>query len=334
MTEHLTEARRIRVSQAHETYQLQHTEAGLREAEIMVSRERDSYYEELVTQVQHSSLLPFHPTAVAVSTPAPGHATPASSSVLATATLPATTNPPIQYAPASATYPTQPVQQQQQPSPLQQQQTQPAMEQIHQHRSCKQQQLPGGSPLQTPGVGISQVPLTPASGSGDPWWARAATLPSVLGPAASAVPPGLGCSHVSTPSIGCNMASASVVQPNPIACPWVVPQMPMYPPGYPAPPSVPPTAHPSQGATPYGASPADDFGGRVKATPAKLPRLEMKATDASKITLQIQNWVVLCQHSINTWGQNPVLIWLHAVAHAEQSHARYCSLTPAQRAMT
>eukprot|EP00971_Amphidinium_carterae_P132043 2615517-Amphidinium_carterae.1 len=80
----------------------------------------------------------------------------------------------------------------------------------------------------------------------------------------------------------------------------------MYPPGYPAPPpSVPPTAHPSQGGTPYGAPPADDFGGRVKATPAKLPRLEIKATDASKVTLQIQNWVVLCQHSINTWGQNP-----------------------------
>eukprot|EP00971_Amphidinium_carterae_P317361 6309479-Amphidinium_carterae.1 len=63
MSEHLTEARRIRVSQAHETYQLQRTEAGLREAEIMVSRERDSYYEELVTQVQQSSLIPFHPTA-------------------------------------------------------------------------------------------------------------------------------------------------------------------------------------------------------------------------------------------------------------------------------
>eukprot|EP00971_Amphidinium_carterae_P053475 1053556-Amphidinium_carterae.1 len=120
------------------------------------------------------------------------------------------------------------------------------------------------------------------------------------------------------------MASASVVQPNPIACPGIGQQMPTYPPGpsYPAPPpSVPPTAHPSQGATPHGASPADDFGGRVKATPAKLPRLEIKATDASKITLQIQNWVVLCQHSINTWGQNPVLIWQHAVAHAEQSHA-------------
>eukprot|EP00971_Amphidinium_carterae_P254235 5047123-Amphidinium_carterae.1 len=79
------------------------------------------------------------------------------------------------------------------------------------------QQVQGNSPLQTPGV--AQVPLTPASGSGDPWWARAATLPSVIGPSASAAPPGLGCSHVSSPSIGCNMASASVVQPNPIACP-------------------------------------------------------------------------------------------------------------------
>eukprot|EP00971_Amphidinium_carterae_P057119 1129423-Amphidinium_carterae.1 len=65
------------------------------------------------------------------------------------------------------------------------------------------------------------------------------------------------------------MASASVVQPNPIACPGISSQMPMYPPGYPAPPpSAPPTAHPSQGGTPHGASPADDFGGRVKATPA------------------------------------------------------------------
>eukprot|EP00971_Amphidinium_carterae_P220614 4379740-Amphidinium_carterae.1 len=91
----------------------------------MVSRERDSYYEELVTQVQQSSLIPFHPTAVAVSTPAPGHAAPAPSSVLATATLPTTANLPVQYAPASAVYPTQPVQQPQ-PSPLQLQQTQPA----------------------------------------------------------------------------------------------------------------------------------------------------------------------------------------------------------------
>eukprot|EP00971_Amphidinium_carterae_P234660 4656625-Amphidinium_carterae.1 len=143
----------------------------------------------------------------------------------------------------------------------------------------QQSQLPGGSPLQTPGQGMCQVPVTPASGSGDPWWARAATLPSVLGPSASAVPPGLGCSHVSSPSVGCNMASASVSP------------MPMYPQGYQGPPpSVPPTAHPSHGGTPHGASPADDFGGRVKATPAKLPRLEIKATDASKITLQIQNW--------------------------------------------
>eukprot|EP00971_Amphidinium_carterae_P102556 2030175-Amphidinium_carterae.1 len=64
----------------------------------MLARERDSYYEELVTQVQQSSLVPFHPTAVAVSTPAPGYTAPASSyessSVLATATLPTTTNPP------------------------------------------------------------------------------------------------------------------------------------------------------------------------------------------------------------------------------------------------
>eukprot|EP00971_Amphidinium_carterae_P190152 3774318-Amphidinium_carterae.1 len=43
----------------------------------MVSRERDSYYEELVTQVQQSSLAPFHPTAVAVPTPAPGYTAPA-----------------------------------------------------------------------------------------------------------------------------------------------------------------------------------------------------------------------------------------------------------------
>eukprot|EP00971_Amphidinium_carterae_P181608 3602990-Amphidinium_carterae.1 len=50
MSEHLMEARRVRVSQSHEHYQLQRIEAGLRETEIMVSRERDSYYEELVTQ--------------------------------------------------------------------------------------------------------------------------------------------------------------------------------------------------------------------------------------------------------------------------------------------
>eukprot|EP00971_Amphidinium_carterae_P158920 3151157-Amphidinium_carterae.1 len=209
----------------------------------MVSRERDSYYEELVTQVQQSSLVPFHPTAVAVSTPAPGYTAPASSSVLATATLPAPTNPPVQYAPPSAAYPTQPVQQHPQLSLLHQQQTQPApnpptglsaygadpptpflqgmlsasspaplysasMTPSPLSVPHAQQQVQGSSPLQTPGVGISQVPITPASGSGDPWWARAATLPSVLGPSASAAPPGLGCSHVSTPSIGCNMASA------------------------------------------------------------------------------------------------------------------------------
>eukprot|EP00971_Amphidinium_carterae_P087605 1733394-Amphidinium_carterae.1 len=108
MSEYLTEAGRLRVSQAHETYQLQRTEAGLREAEIMLSRERDSYYEELVTQVKQSSLIPFHPTTVAVSAPAPGHAAPAPSSVLATATLPTIANLPVQYAPASAVYPTQP----------------------------------------------------------------------------------------------------------------------------------------------------------------------------------------------------------------------------------
>eukprot|EP00971_Amphidinium_carterae_P038602 758850-Amphidinium_carterae.1 len=304
----------------------------------MVSRERDSYYEELVTQVQQSSLIPFHPTAVAVSTPAPAYTAPAPSSVLATATLPTTTNPPVQYAPASSALATHPVQQQQQqesmgtggamaeqqpallphhhPSTiphLQQQQTQPARNPLTGLSAYgadpptpflqgmlsamspsplsvpPPQQAQAGIPLQTPGLGLGQVPVTPASGSGDPWWARAATSPSAVGPSASAVPPGLGCTHVSTPSIGCNMASASVVQPNPIACPGVGP--PLYPPGggYPAPPSVPPTAHPSQGATPHGASPADEFGGRVKATPAKLPRLEMKATDASKITLQIQN---------------------------------------------
>eukprot|EP00971_Amphidinium_carterae_P073192 1447300-Amphidinium_carterae.1 len=98
MSEHLTEARRIRVTQAHDAYQrvtnLERTEAGLREAEIMVSRERDSYFEELVTQVQQSSIIPVHPTAVAVHTPAPGYTAPAPSSVLATATLPNTTHPP------------------------------------------------------------------------------------------------------------------------------------------------------------------------------------------------------------------------------------------------
>eukprot|EP00971_Amphidinium_carterae_P234661 4656625-Amphidinium_carterae.2 len=111
LSEHLAVARRMRVSTAHEHYQLQRNEASLREEEIMVSRERDNYYEELIAQVQQTSMTPFHPTAVAVSTPAPGVTAPSAGSVLATATLPVAMNPPVQYAPPSAVHPTPPVQQ-------------------------------------------------------------------------------------------------------------------------------------------------------------------------------------------------------------------------------
>eukprot|EP00971_Amphidinium_carterae_P002988 58576-Amphidinium_carterae.1 len=48
----------------------------------------------------------------------------------------------------------------------------------------------------------------------------------------------------------------------------------------------------------------------------------------------IQSWVVLCQYAINTWGVDLVQVWQQEVQRATTQHTRWCSLTPAQRALT
>eukprot|EP00971_Amphidinium_carterae_P185082 3675361-Amphidinium_carterae.1 len=60
-------------------------------------------------------------------------------------------------------------------------------------------------------------------------------------------------------------------------------------------PSVPGSGtHPMHIKASIGQLCADDFGGKVKASGAKLPRLDVKASDASKAMVQVENWLWLC----------------------------------------
>eukprot|EP00971_Amphidinium_carterae_P077029 1521954-Amphidinium_carterae.2 len=79
---------------------------------------------------------------------------------------------------------------------------------------------------------------------------------------------------------------------------------------------------------------SDDTGARFKATPAKLPRLDLRsATDSSKAMLAVENWLWLCSNALNTWGTQAVTIWHNAHNQAKQQHALWCSYTPAQRSL-
>eukprot|EP00971_Amphidinium_carterae_P026673 526197-Amphidinium_carterae.3 len=90
----------------------------------------------------------------------------------------------------------------------------------------------------------------------------------------------------------------------------------------------------AQGGTHTGGGSPDESGGRFKATPAKVPRLDLRtATDSSKAMLAVENWLWLCSSSLNTWGLQAGNIWQNAASHAEAQHAQWCSFTPAQRAM-
>eukprot|EP00971_Amphidinium_carterae_P271633 5389897-Amphidinium_carterae.2 len=123
----------------------------------------------------------------------------------------------------------------------------------------------------------------------------------------TAAPPGL--SHVSgvtgsagpvTPGVSCYGATA---------CPC------MGTPGYPTGQPPPGTPAPSVvGGTAPGSGHPDDAGSRFKATPTKLPRLDLRnATDSAKSMLAVENWLFLCNSSLKTWGVQAVNLWQAAV---------------------
>eukprot|EP00971_Amphidinium_carterae_P349189 6490889-Amphidinium_carterae.1 len=163
-------------------------------------------------------------------------------------------------------------------------------------------------------------------------WADNLSSRRSLGPQTSAPSVGTqsppGFSHVTAPpgfAYGCG------------ATPSIAPGTPGYPrgdgpPGYPH-GGGPPGPGPGTPAHGHGHHHPEEFGGKVKASAAKLPRLELKGVDASRLMLKVQNWVWLCSNALNTWGVQAVQIWQAAVAHADREHANWCSLTPAQRVL-
>eukprot|EP00971_Amphidinium_carterae_P348638 6490605-Amphidinium_carterae.3 len=154
-------------------------------------------------------------------------------------------------------------------------------------------------------------PLIDPLAEPDPWAGSTIGRVSTIGSA----PPGLShVSGISTPGVACFGASASPC----VATPGVASTGPQ---------SATPVVTGHGGHT-------DDTGARFKATPAKLPRLDLRtATDASKSMLAVESWLWLCSNALNTWGTQAVTIWHNAHNQAKQQHALWSSYSPAQRSL-
>eukprot|EP00971_Amphidinium_carterae_P351774 6492273-Amphidinium_carterae.2 len=313
---------------------VEETEASLREMQVLVTRERDGYYEELIQSL---------PTTVAAMTPVQAVPPPPPTPITVTQAVPQQ---------IASTVPGGTLQQGMEPLPPPSQppstQPNPFLGAVNPGIGLSMGYgadpptpaisavvLPASVPNQysiaTPPVpqemsgsmnrGPAANPLVDPLQLADPWdgqslpFSASQGLPSIP---PSSVPPGF--SHV--PSM--TAQGYAFEGPTPVVNPAVASTSPV-------------SHHPSQYQQPQQShGPGDQSQGdfsKVKTQPAKLPRLELRAADSSKAVLLIDTWVQLCSTAINTWGVQAVKLWHNSVHHARREHASWTMLTPAQRTL-
>ena len=75
--------------------------------------------------------------------------------------------------------------------------------------------------------------------------------------------------------------------------------------------------------------PKDDF----KREKLSLPKLSIKAGDATTLTRTINEWLQKTTLALNTWSFSAVQLWHQAVNTARQAHQQWTSLAPSLRAL-